>query len=426
MGSIGQRTDLFRILLADDDDVHAFTVQCTVNRLSRASAFVRVSNREVLGQKIRMFEPELLLLCGGFAASEELAQIKPFTNGSPIVCLAQTVADAEASLAAGASDCLLVSQEAELGECLEKHLSGIGFEPHFRSAVAVEKVSRFSAAEAKLEELDRRIASWFREVRKRVRHKWQKLQHATRLGCETSRVWTARKYRDAKIKHLLRKQQRLVEKSVPTDPRLPATGRILEPVVPPTEATPSHRERIDFVDDFQNPPKTEETNSDALRTLELSFKTLFHSSLDAVFLVDGFGSILHVNPAACGLLGIVASDLLGQNLFSFIPESEKARSSTMWEAMLVEGQQKAELVIERAGGEQREVYVSARANLWFGIHLAILRDETELKQLRHKSSATGDRLPLGHHTSTGPLGTGMAARCADAGSMKDETSGAGR
>src|SRR5688500_1854653 len=119
-----QRTALLRMLLADEDDVHAFAIRCAIKRLVKPSAFLRVANSDVLAQKIRAFEPELLIVSGTFATAGELRQMKQLTNGSPIVCVGKSASDAEASLRAGASDCLLLSQENELGACLEKHLNG--------------------------------------------------------------------------------------------------------------------------------------------------------------------------------------------------------------------------------------------------------------------------------------------------------------
>lgn len=123
-------------------------------------------------------------------------------------------------------------------------------------------------------------------------------------------------------------------------------------------------------------------DQDTLRTLELSFKTLFHTALDPTFLLDGLGSFLHANAPACALLGVSAADLLGKSLLDFVPGDEKAQASAMWEALLIEGRQKAEMRLQSAHGELRDVYISARSNLWFGVHLLVARDQTELKTLR--------------------------------------------
>jgi PAS domain S-box-containing protein len=142
-----------------------------------------------------------------------------------------------------------------------------------------------------------------------------------------------------------------------------------------------------------SPPKTsaavperssrnEGFDNDTLRTLELSFKTLFHTSLDPMFLLDGLGSFLHANAPGCALLGPAPADLLGKSLLEFVPPSERTQVSALWEALLIEGQQKAEIQVQSTSGETRELFISARTNIWFGIHLLVARDQTELKLLR--------------------------------------------
>jgi PAS domain S-box-containing protein len=129
-------------------------------------------------------------------------------------------------------------------------------------------------------------------------------------------------------------------------------------------------------------PEKEPSDTDTLRTLELSFKVLFHTSFDAMFLLDGLGSFLHANAAACALVGVAPADLLGKSLLDFVPGSERPQVSSMWEALLIEGRQKGEFRFQSSRGEIRDVLISARANLWFGVHLIVARDQTELKSLR--------------------------------------------
>ena len=189
VGNSDQRTELLRILLADDDDLHAFTLQCVINRLPKPCAFVRVYDREVLPRKIRAFEPELLVFSGRFAAAGEVRQIKQHTNGTPIICLVKTAEEAEASLSAGATDCLLSSQEQSLSECIEKHLNGKFAEPYFRVEEKHSTKGRLTKTEEKLEQLDRRIAAWLRNLAKTTQLQWSRLKVATKIGCNAgSRV----------------------------------------------------------------------------------------------------------------------------------------------------------------------------------------------------------------------------------------------
>ena len=102
-----------------------------------------------------------------------------------------------------------------------------------------------------------------------------------------------------------------------------------------------------------------------------------------MFLLDGMGSFLHANAPACALLGVAPAELLGKSMLDFVPASERPQVSSMWEALLIEGRQKGEFRFQSAAGEIREVLISARANLWFGVHLIVAHDQTELKSLRN-------------------------------------------
>jgi PAS domain S-box-containing protein len=137
----------------------------------------------------------------------------------------------------------------------------------------------------------------------------------------------------------------------------------------------------ELVENFRSEP-IEAREDETLRTLELSFKTLFHTALDPMFLVDGLGCFLHANAPACSLLELNSANILGKSLLDFVSAGEKAQVSAMWEAMLIEGKQKAEVHLRSATGEMRDVLILARSNLWFGVHLLIVRDQTEVKRLR--------------------------------------------
>ena len=56
-----------------------------------------------------------------------------------------------------------------------------------------------------------------------------------------------------------------------------------------------------------------------LSASEQRFRGLFESSIDGIFHVDTFGSILNVNPAFCAILGFVSDDLLGKNIIDITP-----------------------------------------------------------------------------------------------------------
>ena len=64
---------------------------------------------------------------------------------------------------------------------------------------------------------------------------------------------------------------------------------------------------------------------DAPRASEASFRNLFASSPDAVFVEDRNGIVLDVNPAACKLHGRTAKEFIGQNILDLIPAAFRPR-----------------------------------------------------------------------------------------------------
>ena len=125
------------------------------------------------------------------------------------------------------------------------------------------------------------------------------------------------------------------------------------------------------------------------------------------FLLDGLGSFLHANGPACTLLGLAPAELLGKTLLEVVPIPERSQVSALWEALLIEGQQKAETQLQTASGETRDVFISARSNLWFGVHLLVARDQTELRSLRAAARAHSVHpqitTPLPAHAALGSL-----------------------
>jgi PAS domain S-box-containing protein len=409
---VGQTSaDLLRILLADNNDANAFLFQCGVNRLARPCAFQRVAAPAQLPEKFQSFRPSIVIASGIFAEPDELKGLKEFTNGHPVICAVPNVAAAEAALAAGAADCVLISQVDELHACIERHLSGENQVPYFKKDLASSEPEPREKAPSKLDQrlqdFDRWVGAKLRQVAKAAKVKWEKLGHVSGIAWAAARAETLRRYKELKVQWLLRKERKIVQSSMaakgrqadagfldlgstssgvpgfqPNAPRnsieaLTGTGaRQNEPQEPKIRIT--SREPIAPLEAAPGEAKDDET----LRTLELSFKTLFHTALDPMFLLDGLGCFLHANAPACSLLGLTSATVLGKSFLDFVPNSEKAQVSAMWEAMLIEGQQKGEVHLRSASGEMRDVLISARSNLWFGVHLLIVREQTELKRLR--------------------------------------------
>jgi PAS domain S-box-containing protein len=324
-------------------------------------------------------------------------QIKQLTNGHPIICITESPSAAEASLAAGAVDCILVCQKHELGACLEKHVTGTFEEPYFRKLQPAARKKTISNLEKRLHAFDRHMGALLRRLMTTAGTQGREIKRVLKLGGKALRERVSARYKELKVERLLRKQKKLVQP--------PPTGPDDVPSIPrfsaPTAASSSrslnsignlHAEvkrkirtedaRVEF--SRSSSVGAEDESSEAMRTLELSFKTLFRTALDAMFLLDGSGSILHVNPAGCALLASAPAQLLGKSLFDFVPVMERERASEMWEALLIEGQQKTEFTLQPTAGATREVLLAGRANLWFGVHLMVVRDLTEMKKLQRQ------------------------------------------
>jgi len=116
---------------------------------------------------------------------------------------------------------------------------------------------------------------------------------------------------------------------------------------------------------------------------------LLTAARDAVVVVDDARMFVDANPAACRLLGLSASDLLGRRVDDFVEAG--VNLETAWENFLDSGEQAGELRVIRPDGEVRDVEYSATARVVAGRHLAILRDiaarklaEAEREELRRR------------------------------------------
>ena len=387
---------MLRILLADQDDANAFLFQCGVNRLSRSCSFQRVASRAQFPEKFQSFRPDILIAAGDFALPDVLQEIKQFTNGHPIICAVKSFSEGEEAIAAGATDCVLISQVDELHACIERHLNGDNEVPYFKKDLVTKKRERAKGPgklDLKLEEFDRWVGANLKRLANTAQVKFRKLARVSRSACIVVDREVRRRYKAVKLQWLLHKQKQLVRSTMPADVSLPQPSATRDNSLSNTNTSlPEERlERNEFskprfssmpIQQSASVDERDPTDIETLRTLELSFKALFHTSLDATFLLDGLGSFLHANAPACALLGVAPAELLGKSLLDFVPAAERPQVSSMWEALLIEGRQKGEFRLQSAAGEIREVLVSARANLWFGVHLIVARDQTELKSLR--------------------------------------------
>src|SRR5688572_13379549 len=151
---------MLRILLADQDDANAFLFQCGVNRLSRSCSFQRVASRAQFPEKFQSFRPNILIAAGDFALPDVLQEIKQFANGRPIICAVKSFSEGEEAIAAGATDCVLISQVDELHSCIERHLKGGNQVPYFKKDLAAKKRDRAKGPPTKLDLKLREFDRW--------------------------------------------------------------------------------------------------------------------------------------------------------------------------------------------------------------------------------------------------------------------------
>ncbi|PYN95225.1 MAG: hypothetical protein DMD91_25475, partial [Candidatus Rokuibacteriota bacterium] len=108
------------------------------------------------------------------------------------------------------------------------------------------------------------------------------------------------------------------------------------------------------------------------------FEALFRAALDAVFVVDDDRTLIDANTAACRLVGLPCTELLGRRFDDFLPPGTDV--DVAWRTFLGAGGQTGEMRIVRSDGSVRHVEYTATANFVPGQHLGILRDVTERKQ----------------------------------------------
>ncbi len=89
----------------------------------------------------------------------------------------------------------------------------------------------------------------------------------------------------------------------------------------PFENPPSHRpgDQIDLL-------------TDQLETGDESFRALFESAPDAIFVENMSGEVLDVNPAACRLHGMGREELIGLNVTALVPPDARAEAAASFEA----------------------------------------------------------------------------------------------
>jgi two-component system, cell cycle sensor histidine kinase and response regulator CckA len=109
------------------------------------------------------------------------------------------------------------------------------------------------------------------------------------------------------------------------------------------------------------------------------FQAVFDGAFEAMIISNDQGTYVDVNPAACELFGRTRDELLGVKLGSVSKTTETVHQA--WRSLLQDGFVRGQFEFTRPNGIQCEVEFSARANALPGMHIIVLRDVTERRQL---------------------------------------------
>lgn len=127
----------------------------------------------------------------------------------------------------------------------------------------------------------------------------------------------------------------------------------------------------------------------ALQQRDQQWRALFDQALDAIAVLDDTGQYKDVNPAACELFGVSKEELLHRNVADFARSN--AGFSQAWQTFLRRGHMLGEFYVYRPDGAKRETEFTAIANFVPGLHLSILRDISERKQLEAQRQQQWER-----------------------------------
>jgi two-component system cell cycle sensor histidine kinase/response regulator CckA len=125
---------------------------------------------------------------------------------------------------------------------------------------------------------------------------------------------------------------------------------------------------------------------EALRESERRFRSLFDSSLDAVFLTNTQGAIESANPAACAMLGMTEQEICNAGHDGLIVDDERLRAGL--ETRKLTGRVQPELTFIRKDGTKFEGDVSSVVLAEEGQAFVIVRDITERKRAQEVLQAS--------------------------------------
>ena len=402
-----------RILLLEGDDVRAFVTQCELNNLERPCTLGRISNSTELWEKISRLNPNVILLGGNFASTDQVRELRTRGMTLPLVCIVEDSDSTRAAqlLKAGASDCIYSSQMHAVGECLEANLTGKKLPSptyqgtslivpgaaiplrhdwwnHDVAALWVKTRAALNGFSGQLQTFSRKCQHRFEEFIPVCKNFWRqiKVRYLVKIADTIARQKAnPRKARPESFAASTPQfDNRRVYENSDIEPATERrnTGSGADPIEAPEEV---YR---DGEQPRRHHPMPQENSDEAIHSIELAFKALFHTSFDAIILVDNNGSILHANAAAALLFGVETASLLGMKFLSFAAPASVQSAESEWEMLLTLASHHGELPMLNAQGVLKNVEFRGRTNLWFGVHLLLFR-ETQAASPRVSSPPAG-------------------------------------
>jgi PAS domain S-box-containing protein len=120
-----------------------------------------------------------------------------------------------------------------------------------------------------------------------------------------------------------------------------------------------------------------------LRASERRLRAVYESTRDALVIFESEGQYcVEANPAACDLLGLPRSQLLGRKLSGEAPP--RFLYPPVRHEVLSDGRVKGEMRFERMDGSHRDIEFLVTANFLPGYDLSVLRDVTNSKRLEEE------------------------------------------
>ena len=100
------------------------------------------------------------------------------------------------------------------------------------------------------------------------------------------------------------------------------------------------------------------------------------AALDIILVADDERRFVDVNEAAAEMLGLPRSELVGRRSEEFFSEARGQKIHSAWDDFVAEGVQSGICEL-RCNGEKRRFEYRAKANFAPGLHLSVLREQSE-------------------------------------------------